>query len=265
MQKRFFVWSLFVHGIFFLLVVLNSSEKGQPNISGAYSSPHEEKLLVRGFMPPAVPPGGGGFVKTDYSPGVTLGGGYHVSQVKSSKIQKLHHSTKKIKRVLPKKFEGPQSLSSKKSYSKSSKRINIIKKQVGELSSDKIMASMLAEKNRINKDIRNKYIRSQLDKSVALLEFTRERIKYLDAIRSKIYAGVLSSIPFSPKLETIVKVYQDRKGKIISVSVIKSSGNHDYDKQVVSATYRGSPLPSPVRADLFRDTIVLKFSPQRKF
>ncbi|WP_092485633.1 energy transducer TonB [Candidatus Ichthyocystis hellenicum] len=268
MQKRFFVWSLFVHGAFFLFLIMGSAQNGQPGLNHAYSLPREEKVVVRDFVVPpdnveAVPPSD----RNDYSPGITSGSDHHVSQGKSLQMKKLHNSadsTKKIRRVLPKKTEELVPLPPKKFHSKTAEKMKVTKKRVDKISSDRIMASVLAEKNKIHKEIGNKYLQTQLDKSVALLEFSRERKEYLESIRNKIYAGVLSSTAFSPKLETIVKVYQDRRGKIISVSVIKSSGNRNYDEQVVSAAYRGSPLPFPVRTDLFRDTIVLKFSPQRK-
>lgn len=47
----------------------------------------------------------------------------------------------------------------------------------------------------------------------------------------------------SPTLQCVVKVTIEADGHIMSVALVKSSGNADFDDSVVRAIYKSDPLP----------------------
>ena len=46
-------------------------------------------------------------------------------------------------------------------------------------------------------------------------------------------------------LETVISVKVQRTGEVVSVKVVKSSGNHYFDQSAENAVYKASPLPFP--------------------
>nr|HIA87483.1 cell envelope integrity protein TolA [Gammaproteobacteria bacterium] len=46
-------------------------------------------------------------------------------------------------------------------------------------------------------------------------------------------------------LETVISVKVQRTGEVVSVKVVKSSGDHFFDQSAENAVYKASPLPFP--------------------
>ena len=46
-------------------------------------------------------------------------------------------------------------------------------------------------------------------------------------------------------LETVISVKVQRTGEVVSVKVVKSSGNDYFDQSAENAVYKASPLPFP--------------------
>jgi colicin import membrane protein len=46
-------------------------------------------------------------------------------------------------------------------------------------------------------------------------------------------------------LETVISVKVQRTGEVVSVKVVKSSGNEYFDQSAENAVYKASPLPFP--------------------
>lgn len=64
--------------------------------------------------------------------------------------------------------------------------------------------------------------------------------------------------------EAVFLVVQIPSGDVISVKLVKSSGNRAYDEAVERAILKSSPLPKPPSPDLFSRELKLTFRPQDK-
>jgi colicin import membrane protein len=63
-------------------------------------------------------------------------------------------------------------------------------------------------------------------------------------------------------LKTEVQVSQIPGGEVISVKVSESSGNVAFDRSVVNAIWRASPLPLPKDPSLFSRKLQFVFHPE---
>jgi colicin import membrane protein len=64
--------------------------------------------------------------------------------------------------------------------------------------------------------------------------------------------------------EAVFLVVQIPSGDVISVKLVRSSGNRAYDEAVERAILKSSPLPKPPSPDLFSRELKLTFRPQDK-
>ena len=94
----------------------------------------------------------------------------------------------------------------------------------------------------------------------ALIEAARKR--YADAIRRKI-EGKWIRPPGAPEgLLCVVKVEQLPGGEIVSVELLKSSGNPLFDRSVEAAVRATGILPAPSDPSIFDREIVITFAPE---
>ncbi len=87
------------------------------------------------------------------------------------------------------------------------------------------------------------------------------RDQYMALIQQTIRANWINPLPDSP-LEVTLQVQLDLQGNVLSVVISQSSGNVIFDRQVVFAVNKSSPLPLPDDKDLRAEfsTINLTFS-----
>lgn len=87
---------------------------------------------------------------------------------------------------------------------------------------------------------------------------------YQGRIRSKIHSYLVLPPNLSGNPEVIYQVRLLPDGEVLKLTLIKSSGQPAYDKQVERAILRASPLPLPPDreiAAIFREDLILKFRP----
>ena len=83
-------------------------------------------------------------------------------------------------------------------------------------------------------------------------------------IRSKIHSYLVLPPNLSGNPEVIYQVRLLPDGEVLKLTLVKSSGQPAYDKQVERAILRASPLPLPPDRELaaaFREELILKFRP----
>ncbi|MBF2758647.1 MAG: cell envelope integrity protein TolA [Ectothiorhodospiraceae bacterium AqS1] len=96
--------------------------------------------------------------------------------------------------------------------------------------------------------------------SAALIEAARKR--YVDAIRLKIEAEWVKPPGTPDGLLCVVKVEQLPGGEIVSVEVLKSSGDSLFDRSVEAAVRAAGMLPAPSDPSIFDREIVITFAPE---
>jgi len=85
---------------------------------------------------------------------------------------------------------------------------------------------------------------------------------YVDKIRTKIKLNIILPSDILGNPEAVFDVIQLPTGEVLSVKLVKSSGNALYDGAVERAILKSSPLPKPERAEQFQRELTLKFRPQ---
>lgn len=87
---------------------------------------------------------------------------------------------------------------------------------------------------------------------------------YQARIRSKIHSYLVLPPNLSGNPEVVYQVRLLPDGEVLKLTLVKSSGQPAYDKQVERAILRASPLPLPPDRELaaaFREELILKFRP----
>lgn len=87
---------------------------------------------------------------------------------------------------------------------------------------------------------------------------------YQGRIRSKIHSYLVLPPNLSGNPEVVYQVRLLPDGEVLKLTLVKSSGQPAYDKQVERAILRASPLPLPPDRELaaaFREELILKFRP----
>jgi colicin import membrane protein len=85
---------------------------------------------------------------------------------------------------------------------------------------------------------------------------------YVDKIRTKIKLNIILPSDILGNPEAVFDVIQLPTGEVLSVKLVKSSGNALYDGAVERAILKSSPLPKPDRPEQFQRELTLKFRPQ---
>lgn len=89
----------------------------------------------------------------------------------------------------------------------------------------------------------------------------RAEADYVNRIRNKVRGNIIlaAEVPGNP--EAVFEVNQLPTGEVVSVQLVRSSGNRAYDDAVERAILRSSPLPKPADADVFQRRLTLRFRP----
>lgn len=89
----------------------------------------------------------------------------------------------------------------------------------------------------------------------------RAEADYVSRIRNKVRGNIIlaAEVPGNP--EAVFEVNQLPTGEVVSVQLVRSSGNRAYDEAVERAILKSSPLPKPADADVFQRRLTLRFRP----
>ncbi len=87
--------------------------------------------------------------------------------------------------------------------------------------------------------------------------------KYIGLIQNKITSNWIQPQNVSHQKTMTLRIALDMQGNVMSVEVIKSSGNRAFDRQAILAVQKSSPLPLPQEAELKRQfrLLTLPFTP----
>ncbi len=86
--------------------------------------------------------------------------------------------------------------------------------------------------------------------------------KYIAAIRGKVRGNIVLPPDIKGNPEAEFEVTQLPSGEVLTVKLLRSSGNAAYDAATERAIRKSSPLPKPSKSELFDRTLNLKFRPQ---
>jgi colicin import membrane protein len=84
---------------------------------------------------------------------------------------------------------------------------------------------------------------------------------YMARIRGRIKGNIILPADIKGNPEAVFEVVQFPSGEILSVRLVKRSGDDRYDAAVERAILKSSPLPKPGRDDLFSRELKLTFHP----
>jgi colicin import membrane protein len=85
--------------------------------------------------------------------------------------------------------------------------------------------------------------------------------KYIAAIRGKVRGNLVLPPDIKGNPEAEFEVTQLPSGDVLNVRLVKSSGHAAYDAATERAIRKSTPLPKPVRSELFARSLILKFRP----
>ena len=89
-----------------------------------------------------------------------------------------------------------------------------------------------------------------------------ERAEYIAQIQASVQRNWFRPTGTARGLRCSVRVEQIPGGEVIRVSVTQGSGNVAFDRSVVEAVQRASPLPQPKDPSLFAREIIFEFHPE---
>jgi len=93
---------------------------------------------------------------------------------------------------------------------------------------------------------------------------TRALNEYIARIQAKVRSSWILPRDIQGNPEAIFDVVQLPTGEVLSIQLVKSSGNAAYDAAVERAILKSSPLPLPASRELFSRELKLTFRPQDK-
>jgi len=93
---------------------------------------------------------------------------------------------------------------------------------------------------------------------------TRALNEYIARIQVKVKSNWILPQDIQGNPEAIFDVVQLPTGEVLSIKLVKSSGNAAYDAAVERAILKSSPLPLPASRELFSRELKLTFRPQDK-
>jgi colicin import membrane protein len=88
--------------------------------------------------------------------------------------------------------------------------------------------------------------------------------EYIARIQAKVRSSWILPADIQGNPEAIFDVVQLPTGEVLSIRLVKSSGNAAYDAAVERAILKSSPLPLPASRELFSRELKLTFRPQDK-
>ena len=87
--------------------------------------------------------------------------------------------------------------------------------------------------------------------------------KYKAAIAQKVQRHWAPPPTSRKGLKATIHVRQTPSGEVLDVGVVRSSGDATFDRSVVNAVYKASPLPLPENTDAFDRDIEFNFDPDK--
>lgn len=118
------------------------------------------------------------------------------------------------------------------------------------------------EERRRAEEARRKAEGERLARELAATARDKALSEYINRIRQKVRSNWIlpQDLPGNP--EAVFEVIQLPTGEVISVKVLKPSGNAAYDAAVERAILKSSPLPLPVSRNDFSRVLKLTFKPR---
>ena len=101
--------------------------------------------------------------------------------------------------------------------------------------------------------------------SLALAEeaaLNKLKAEYYAQIRGKIERFWRRPSGLPNNLKCLIRVEQLPSGEVTETRILKSSGNEIFDRSVVAAVKRASPMPRPKNASVFKRVFNLEFEPK---
>lgn len=176
---------------------------------------------------------------------------------RKAELKKKHEAEKK--RLALKKKQ--QEEAKRKKLAEQKRQAELKKKQEQERKRKEKEAAELALKKQLEDEARQRQEKQKQEQQQKEVE------KYIGLIRQSIERQWRVPISARPEQECTVRVRLIPSGDVISVQVVKSSGNAALDRSVESAVHRASPLPVPPAesglVNQFRE-IVFTFSPKNR-
>ena len=107
----------------------------------------------------------------------------------------------------------------------------------------------LAEQKKAEEAERKRIALEKANERRSISEFSR----YVPQIRAKVeQSWNQQGLSQELELETLVLVEIDQLGSVLDVSIEKSSGSKEFDRSVLNAVRKASPLPVPLDPDLYK-------------
>ena len=121
------------------------------------------------------------------------------------------------------------------------------------------------DQQRAEHELRELIARQQADAArKAAAAQARALDQYITLIRNKVKSQWILPQDIQGNPEAVFLVVQIPSGDVISVKLVKSSGNRAYDEAVERAILKSTPLPQPPSRDLFSRELKLTFRPHDK-
>ena len=126
-------------------------------------------------------------------------------------------------------------------------------------------AQKILDQQRQERELRELLARKQAEAERAQVAArTRALNEYIARIQVKVKSNWILPQDIQGNPEAIFDVVQLPTGEVLSIKLVKSSGNAAYDAAVERAILKSSPLPLPASRELFSRELKLTFRPQDK-
>lgn len=121
------------------------------------------------------------------------------------------------------------------------------------------------DQQRQERELRELIARQQADAArQAAAARTKALNEYIARIQAKVRSSWILPADIQGNPEAIFDVVQLPTGEVLTIRLVKSSGNAAYDAAVERAILKSSPLPLPSSRELFSRELKLTFRPQDK-
>lgn len=121
------------------------------------------------------------------------------------------------------------------------------------------------DQQRQERELRELLAKQQADAArQAAAARTKALNEYIARIQAKVRGSWILPQNIQGNPEAIFDVVQLPTGEVLSIKLVKSSGNAAYDDAVERAILKSSPLPLPASRELFSRELKLTFRPQDK-
>ena len=121
------------------------------------------------------------------------------------------------------------------------------------------------DQQRQERELRELIAKQQADAArQAAAAQTKALNEYIARIQAKVRSNWILPADIQGNPEAIFDVVQLPTGEVLTIRLVKSSGNAAYDAAVERAILKSSPLPLPASRELFSRELKLTFRPQDK-